>query len=74
MRNIISFSELKLLLRLLANNFNTIGKLELYSFRGEVFSFTHCFSNLVNLVGDLGCGLVVPGDEGAVCRVSAHAV
>lgn len=29
---------------------------------------------MVDLVGDLGCGLVVPGDEGAVCRVSAHAV
>lgn len=29
---------------------------------------------MVDLVGDLGCGLEVPGDEGAVRRVSAHAV
>lgn len=30
--------------------------------------------HLVDLVGDSGCGLEVPGDEGAVGGVSAHAV
>lgn len=29
---------------------------------------------MVDLVGDFGCGLIVPGNEGAVCRVSAHTV
>lgn len=29
---------------------------------------------MIDLVGEFGCGLVVPGNEGAVCRVSAHTV
>lgn len=29
---------------------------------------------MVDLVGDSGCALEVPGDEGAVGRVPAHAV
>lgn len=29
---------------------------------------------MVNLVGEFGCGLEVPGNEGSVCRVPAHTV
>ena len=37
-----------------------------------MFSFT--FSHMVDLIGELGGRLVVPGDEGSVGRVSAHTV
>jgi len=36
--------------------------------------FRTLISYLVDLVGDLGCGLVVPGYEGTVCGVSANTV
>lgn len=38
------------------------------------YYYSHRFPYMVDLVGDFGCGLVIPGDEGAVSRVSAHTV
>lgn len=42
--------------------------------RNQAASDKQTLPHLVDLVGDSGCGLEVPGDEGAVGGVSAHAV